>query len=592
MGILTKRKTKINTIPKLIANGAELTKSGEIAEEFNEYFCNIADDILKGIPNTKMKYNDFMPTPTNHSIYIYPTDMEEIADLIMAMNPRKATGDDGINVKIIQDSCHALVVPLMHIFNKSLEQGMVPKKMKMAKVVPIYKDGVKHFTKNYRPISLLSNFDKLLEKIMYKRLINFFNKYELLYKYQFGFRTSHSTSLALIDVIDNVYEELDAGNHVVGVFLDLKKAFDTVQHNILIEKLENYGIRGVASKWITSYLKDRNQYVMVDNVKSSIKSIGCGVPQGSILGPLLFLIYVNDMWRAVPGSSIKLFADDTNVFMAGSNLSLLCDNVNNELQKLSEWVYANKLSINYDKTCFSIFRPCVKAQTLESENIRIMIRNVQIKCVSTCKYLGIIIDDQLSWKGHIEYVYKKIVKFTSLFYRLRELLPAFILRNLYFALVYPHLCYGIEIYANTCASYLNQLMITNNRILRIILRKKLDTPVRCLYNEFCTLPVPFLFRFNINMLVYKVLNQTDELPVVYRNYFRENTTVHNHDTRSSTELHRNAVNGRHGFRAIKLIGPRLWNIIPANIKQISSLSLFKRTLKKHYQHDLMSNGID
>src|SRR5260221_677851 len=194
--------------------------------------------------------------------------------------------------------------------------------MKMAKVVPIYKDNVKHFTKNYRPISLLSNFDKLLENILYKRLINFLNKYELLYKYQFGFRTSHSTSLALIDVIDNVYEELDAGNHVVGVFLDLKKAFDTVQHNILIEKLENYGIRGVASKWITSYLKDRNQYVMVDNVKSSIKSIGCGVPQGSILGPLLFLIYVNDMWRAVPGSSIKLFADDTNVFMAGSNLSL------------------------------------------------------------------------------------------------------------------------------------------------------------------------------------------------------------------------------------------------------------------------------
>jgi len=273
-------------------------------------------------------------------------------------------------------------------------------------------------------------------------------------------------------VVDAIYEELDNGNYVMGVFLDLQKAFDMVQHDVLIiGKLKYYGIRGVANKWLQSYLQNRSQFVKIDSFKSSLKPITCGVPQGSILGPLLFLIYVNDIWRAAPETSVKLFADDTNLFFAGKNLQELSEKTNNELNKLVEWLNTNKLSINFDKTNYCIFRPRKTNETCK-ENITLRLINHDIKLVHSCRYLGVMIDDALNWKEHIEYIYKKIIKFTSLFYKLREIMPVGVMKRLYFALVYPHLLYGIELYANTCPTYIDQLTKLNNRILRITFREK------------------------------------------------------------------------------------------------------------------------
>lgn len=213
----------------------------------------------------------------------------------------------------------------------------------------MYKKGDSSLPTNYRPISLLSIFDKLLEKLMYKRVYTFLTENNILYPYQFGFRKNHSTSLALIDVIDNIYSCLDNNETVVGIYVDLQKAFDTVDHNILLYKLYNCGVRGIAHKWFVNYLYNRKQFTSVNNAVSMLKNVTCGVPQGSVLGPLLFLIYVNDIAQAAPGVQVKLFADDTNLFLSGIDISELICRSNNCLESLNRWCIANRLHMNFEK---------------------------------------------------------------------------------------------------------------------------------------------------------------------------------------------------------------------------------------------------
>ena len=231
---------------------------------------------------------------------IKPIYKEEIKNIILSLNPRKAGGPDNMKIELIQRCLDELIEPLMIIYELSFKIGEVPNKMKIAKVVPIHKKGKMDQVNNYRPISLLSVFGKILEKLFCKRLIKFLDKNGIINKYQFGFRAKHSTSLALIDVMDDLYNELDKNKYVLGLYLDLQKAFDTVNHSILLGKIKCYGIRGVAYNWINSYLTDRVQYTTNGDVCSEIGYINCGVPQGSIMGPILFLLYINDIHKAVP----------------------------------------------------------------------------------------------------------------------------------------------------------------------------------------------------------------------------------------------------------------------------------------------------
>ena len=229
--------------------------------------------------------------------------------------------------------------------NLSISNGIVPGDLKIAKIVPIYKAKEKHFVKNYRPVSILPVFSKILEKLMYNRILDFIVKHNILYKFQFGFQTNHSTSHALICLIDKITETLENGDNVVGVFLDFSKAFDTVDHNILLQKLHCYGIRGLALTWVSNYLFNRKQYVMYNNIMSDEQTIRCGVPQGSILGPLLFLLYINDMANISNKLFILLFADDSNVFLSGHDL----DKVINMNQELKNWLiwFPGYILINY-----------------------------------------------------------------------------------------------------------------------------------------------------------------------------------------------------------------------------------------------------
>ena len=279
--------------------------------------------------------------------------------------------------------------------------------MTIAKVIPLFKSGDTSLVSNYRPISILPLFSKIIERLMYNRLISFINKFKLLYIFQFGFRLDHSPDQALIYLVDKISNALENGEYVIGLFLDFSKAFDTVNHDILLSKMECYGIRGIALNWFKSYLSCRQQYVKYNDVESSKANISCGVPQGSILGPILFLLYINDLAYVSKKIFSLFFADDSNMFISGKDPNELIEVMNDELITILDWLRANRLSLNIDKTHYIIFK---KPRSKLILNRQLYIDNHTIDRVTCSKFLGVFIDQNLSFNEHIMYIKGKIAR--------------------------------------------------------------------------------------------------------------------------------------------------------------------------------------
>ena len=270
-------------------------------------------------------------------------------------------------MKVIQNTIQTPSSPLSHTINLSLFSGIVPDQLKVSRVIPLFKSGNKSYFINYRPVSVLPAFSKIFEKVFYNRLSVNLSKLNILCDNQYGFRKGYSTSFALIDLYDKISPALDNNEFAVGIFMDLSKAFDTVNYEILYIKLKHYGYFGTALEWIKSYLSDRYQLVHFGGYTSSLRPITCGVPQGSILGPLLFQIDINDISSVSSIAKLVLFADDTNLFFSGRDPVHLNNLVNEEIPKFSQWLMANKLTLNVDKTKFMIFKPRQKELQLSLE---------------------------------------------------------------------------------------------------------------------------------------------------------------------------------------------------------------------------------
>ena len=387
--------------------------------------------------------------------------------------------------------------------------------------------------------------------------------------------------MALIEAIDNLYKLLDENKTVIGLFLDFEKAFDTVNHEILLYKLNNYGIRGTTHEWFKNYLTNRKQFVSVDGVSSSLLDIQCGVPQGSILGPLLFLIYINDIHNSVPERNIKLFADDANIFLHSKTVEESVKLTQTCLANIQRWCSANKISINYSKTTYSIF-----SRGVTNDYTEIAVGSHKISRTYASKYLGVIIDEKLTWSNHIDYVYNKQIKFVGIAYRLRNKIPALFLRNIYYGLIHSNILYGLEIYGNASHSQLDKLIKLNNKILRILQFKTIETSNMIIYRNYNTLPIPTLFKCKILTLVHNFKHHKDKLPVIFKNYFTENCTIHTYATRNSDNLHIISTNSCYGARTIVQIGSAYWNQLPKSLKLYVSTKEFQRKLKLYLQYQL------
>jgi hypothetical protein len=384
--------------------------------------------------------------------------------------------------KIISD----IAVPLSHIFTLSLSQGIFPEQFKTARVVPIFKSGDKTSCDNYRPISLVKTLSKILEKIVQISLVNHLELNNLLYKHQYGFLRARSTEHNLIHVINNIGQALNDGNYAIGVFLDLRKAFDVCDHNILLAKLIKYGINGSTLDWFKSYLSNRNQVVDISGHFSKPQQLDISTIQGSLLGPVLFLIYINDFPNCTTLKSF-LFADDTTILNSGPNLPDLVMEINSELKKMAAWFRANKMAVNATKTKYIVFHNRGKRVDMQGLSITIddnidphnmdpskiytieRVYNLNpIVSERSFKLLGIHLDENLNLNSHVSHLCNKLSRALYILRQVKNILPLSSLRTLYFSLFHCHLLYCPIILSITSQSNITKIILLQKKAIRII----------------------------------------------------------------------------------------------------------------------------
>ena len=574
------RKKSCNALPRtfLNNNNDEVSDPKLIANEFNDFFVNVGPNLAKKFSRESDEFYKFLKGSYNDSMFLYNTNCEEITKVIDKMACKSSCGVDGISSKVVKYVAQYISIPLSHIFNLTFTTGKIPNDMKVALVTPVYKASEQNVFSNYRPISVLPCFSKILEKLMYKRLIDYINKHDILTSCQYGFRSKHSTNHAIIELVDKITKAIENNEFTVGIFLDLSKAFDTVNHSILLKKLYFYGIRGKCHSWIADYLSNRKQIVKYNDVRSSEMTITCGVPQGSILGPLLFLIYINDLNNSTSKLSAILFADDTNLFCSGKDLQELESIVNTQLTGVQEWLTLNQLTLNIKKSKFIIFKSHKKQL---KRQLHLQLSGNDLQRVEESKFLGIIIDQHLTWKNHIEYVVKKIIRTTGLLCRIRFYIDQSLLIMLYNSLIYPYLHYGNIVWANNYPTRLDRLFKLQKKILRIITFSSYSAPSFSLFTRLGLLNIFQINDFLIGSFSFSLNNKV--LPIYFDDFCIENARVHEHNTRESKHLHKIFRRTNYGKFSTRNKIIEIWNRIPLNIKNSSSIKLFNKRLKQFIQ---------
>ena len=450
-------KTKDQNSPNCIEVNKELiTDNVDISDNFNDYFSTVADNILaKNKTPIINSFDKYMPSPNPNSFVFEPSTPNEVFLIIDGLDKYKGTGPNGIPTDILKLINFIICAPLSKIYNICIVTGKQPDKLKLAHALPIFKKGSRLLVSNYRPISLLSNLNKILEKIMHKRIYAFLEKFELLYSLQFGFRSKYSTSHALIHMTETIRTALDSGHVTCGIFVDFQKAFDTVNHEILLKKLENYGFRGAINEWFRSYLTDRKQKVVINGFQSKCKRMNHGVPQGSVLGPILFLIYINDLHRSIKFCTTYHFADDTNILNISKDYRTLQRQVNSDLRSLHKWLTANKISLNEGKTEIIFFRKSGPTPT-----VNIKLHGKRVFPSKIVKYLGVYLDEYLSGEAHCNELVKKLNRGNGMLAKARHYVPQLELKNIYHAIFSSHLMYGVQVWST-------KLMSVNEKVFRL-----------------------------------------------------------------------------------------------------------------------------
>ena len=571
--VIKKRKYKLPA-KKFHSNGIIVDDGNVISNKFNNFFVNVGHTLAMSIPSSYKNPTDYISYSAVNAFYFDPVTENEICKIIGTFKD-SAAGWDDMRANVIRHIKEIVCIPLKYICNLSLSSGIFPHEMKIANVVPIHKANDDMVFSNYRPVSVLPVFSKLLERLVYNRPIMFINNNSILYENQFGFQKGKSTHFAIMLLTDKITEALDRGECLIGVFLDFSKAFDTVDHDNLLEKLGKYGIQGVELQWFCDYLSNRMQYVTYNNHKSQKEKITCGVPQGSILGPLLFLLYINDQANVSSHCFSILFADDTNMFISGRNLDVLCNQLNEDLREIQEWLNCNKLSLNVLKTHYMIFTPRNK----KIEDIDIQLYGVSIQRVFVTKFLGVPIDCNLSWKCHIEYTCKKLSKCVGILCKARKKFAKSSLINLYYSFAYPYLIYCNHVWGNNYPTNLEKLYLVQKKLIRIITCSlyRAHTEPLCIVNRI--LNVTDINTYIIGIFMYDCMNEN--VPNSFQIFFQINRNIHDHDVRSADDIH--VPYGRLDIRrfSIRITGANVWNTLPEHIKSTSSIHLFKRSLKNH-----------
>lgn len=534
----------------------------EMANYCNDFFVNIG-----------VHMNERVPLPGNHldmhvynssSMFLKPLTETEIIGHISSLRSDSAPGHDKITVNIIKQTHMEILKPLLHIINLSFEVGRVPTHFKTSVIIPVHKSGAKTNISNYRPISLISNFAKIFEKSLKNRIVDHFKTNNIISSNQFGFTEGLSTGDAMYKLVSEITSNMNLGRKCIGVFLDLAKAFDTVPHDRVLEVLSSCGVRGVVLQLMESYLIDRYQCLRLNDCLSELQKVKIGIPQGTVVGPILFIMYINSLLKMDVGGLSLSYADDTALVFSGKDWEEAKRIAEAGLCGVKNWLETYKLTLNIGKTNYVAFS-LTNANRPIFTSIRI--GDDKIGQVHEVKYLGIVIDEFLKWSPHIDFISNKVRRLIHKFYLLREFLSRGVLVLIYKALIESIIRYGIVAWGGLYSSALHKLEILQKYFLKIIFRRSRIYPTELLY----TIDTP-----NIRVIYMTTLCS-------YLHNHGRMYVDHSHKTRSNTNRHLKIPLNHNNLnlRFADYIAPKVYNLLPISVRNLRVLKKFNIESKKY-----------
>lgn len=580
---LSNNKMKDNGYPKkLLISECIISDDKAICESFNTFFATIGPKLANQIPKQYHSIQLAASSTSKHSTqklaHIDPTNIEEVRKIIKSLKTNTSSGIDGVNAKLIKYIDSLVAENFTACINKCLQEGYFPNSLKMAKVSPIFKSGNRLDPGNYRPISVLPVFSKVFEKILHNRLSSHLTNIDFLSSKQYGFRPQSSTLSACIDLVTNIKVNIDKKKIALGIFIDLKKAFDTVSHQKLLTKLHDIGVTDVAQNIFASYLTNRYQIVKIAKIQSDPQPITYGVPQGSILGPLLFLVYIDSIQHIGLKGDITLYADDTCLFYFDQSVDKIIEQAQQDLNILNTWLKSNLLTINIAKTNYIVF--AAKNKIIGDFN-QLTINDEPIQRVNQEKYLGLILDQQLTWKPHIDKIRAKVTSLTGALRGIVKCLPYKVRLTIYNSLAKSQLQYLIEIWGSAAKSHLNKLQTAQNKLIRILFGYKRLTSTVKIYKETKLMNLSQLHKYNTCILIRKIITKDIRSNIT----FSKRSQIQKRITRQANHLILIKHRTNYGKKCITNEGAQHYNKIPDYIKDSKTITTFKNKLKYHIQKD-------
>lgn len=564
-------------------NGVYLTKPIQIANYFNDYFVNKVSNFRETMKYTvDSNSNELIERCIMKdklcSFEFHQVNVVQVEMLLRSLTVGGSVGTDNLDSRLLKLSAGHISKPICHIFNRCLIDGECPKLWKEGKIIPLPKDTKSTFCgPNSRPISILPILSKLLEKIVFKQVQDYFSNNDLTTMFQHAYRYGHSTCTAMTQMSDSWLTSIDNSMLVGTLLLDFSAAFDVIDHEILISKLISYGFTSSAIKWFKSYLSERSQRVYFNGALSCSKSLDCGVPQGSCLGPLLFSIFTNDMPYILSKATLTMFADDTTLYYAAPTCSELNQVLSCEISKLYNWIKTNKLVLNISKTMSIIFGS--KYRLSDNPKINIQVNGQNIQQVKKVKLLGLWLDSTLSWSDHINTVVAKMGRAVAVVRKCAQFLNSQLFSRVVCTLVLCHLDYCSVVWSAASSSHLKKLQVAQNKAARLVLGCSSRTSVAEMHERLAWLMVKH--RLSVNMLVYlhRIINI--RTPKFFYDNIIYYSDMHLHYTRgaNSRQISLPLPKSDSMKRTVFYRSIVFWNNLPVGVREIKGKTGFKKRLR-------------
>lgn len=548
----------------------------QVANNLNDFFIDIGERLKGGCVQPDKIILSRIVQPT---LFLAPTHQREVTEVIKCLKTGNSSGRDEVTSKMLKDCAEELAAPIAYLTNCSFETGTFPSALKLATVKPIFKKkGSQHECNNYRPIAILSSFSKVIEKLFLIRLNNFLELNKVLYNRQFGFRSGSSTLNAVYSLVTEISNSLDATDHVSGLFLDLTKAFDVVNHSLLLAKMERLGIRGVSLNWLSSYLSQRTQVVEIPYLDrsgslhkhiSEERLVRSGVPQGSVLGPVLFLLFINDLPTIVQDSKLYLFADDTSLIVSTPDRGQLEIQTFIQSNSIAQWLSENFLHVNTQKTSFLEF--CLRKNTSSSyDSMALFFNETELTPATNVTYLGVVLDNKLNFSQHIDKVYRRLSSSIFLLRRLSCFQHKSILLSAYYGCIYPFLSYCVPIWGNeNCKT--QSLFKLQKRAVRVIFGLKHRQTCRSVFRDNNILTFPSIFILE-SLTFLKKHPDLFPIPSIPNHNYNLRPTNNLPNPRSRTTFHKNQPYSS---------CIRLFNSLPSFLKMENDVRKFRHGLRNY-----------